>query len=265
MKVMIKGAGDLATGVAQCLFRAGMEVLLTEIPQPLAIRRTVALAQAVYDGRAEVEDLQGLLVADLDEAAAAIRARKLPVLVDEHLASLPAFQPDVLVEGTLAKQNTGITKTDAPLVVAMGPGFCAGTDAHVVVETMRGHHLGRLIYDGPALPDTGSPGLMYGFTDERLLKANGDGIFEPCQAIGDIVRIGDPIAFCGAPEPLRAQIGGCLRGLLQPGLPVYAGMKVGDIDPRPEPAHCYSISDKARALGGAVLTAILQWQAGRLP
>lgn len=261
MRVLIKGAGDLATGVAQNLLRAGLEVLMTENEKPLAIRRGVALAQAVYDGQISVEDLTGVLVHNLAEARQVIATRQIPVLVDPTLASKDEFAPDILVEATLSKKNSGITITDAPCVIALGPGYLAGQDAHVVVETMRGHDLGRLIYEGPAIPNTGSPGRVSGYTMERVLKANANGVFRPLHEIGDLVRMGEPIAYCGAAEPIRAKLDGCLRGILMPGLQVCEGLKVGDIDPRPLPEHCFTVSDKARALGGAVLTAICQFQA----
>jgi len=259
MRVLIKGAGDLATGVAQALWRAGLEVLMTEIAQPLAVRRGAALAQAVYDGRAQVEDLEGRRIAAVTEAPAVIAAGAIPVLVDQDLHSLSEWKPQVLCEATLAKKNFGFSRGLAPFTLALGPGFYAGRDADVVLETMRGPDLACLIYQGEALPDTGEPGLIAGFSAERLLRASADGLFTHVREIGDLVVAGETLAFCGE-TPVCALIDGCLRGLLQNGLPVKAGMKVGDIDPLGQPKLCFSISDKARALGGTALVAIMQWK-----
>ncbi|MCR4963483.1 MAG: EF2563 family selenium-dependent molybdenum hydroxylase system protein [Firmicutes bacterium] len=259
MRVLIKGAGDLATGVACSLYQAGFQILMTELSSPTVIRREVAFAQAVYQGWMEVEEVRAHLVGDLDDAWAVIEDGDIPILIDEDMDVLQLFQPDVLVEATLAKHNTGIDKDMAPLVVALGPGFIAGVDADVVVETMRGHNLGRLIYSGGALPNTNTPGVVGGKSTERLLRATGDGLFETCAEIGQFVHAGDLLAYCGGVE-MTATIDGYLRGLLHPELPVFQGMKVGDIDPRCEQSHCFTISDKARALGGSVLTAIMRWQ-----
>ncbi|MCL1816107.1 MAG: selenium-dependent molybdenum cofactor biosynthesis protein YqeB [Clostridiales bacterium] len=254
---MIKGAGDLATGVAQALQRAGMEILLTEIAQPLTVRRGAALSQAVFEKATQVEDLQGRLAEDLPTALRIIEDGKIPVLVDPDMRSRAGFRPHVLCEATLSKKNSGFSQDLAPITIALGPGFYAGHDAHVVVETKRGHDLARLIYRGEALPDTGEPGLIAGFSSERLLRATAEGQFNQVRRIGDLVQAGEIIAYCGT-TPLIATIKGCLRGLLQQGLIVKPGMKVGDIDPRCTPDACFSISDKSRAIGGAVLVAIMQ-------
>jgi xanthine dehydrogenase accessory factor len=259
MRVLIKGAGDLATGVAQALWRAGMEVLMTEIAQPLAVRRGAALAQAVFDGATRVEDMQGHLVKDVPAALRAIGAGFIPVLVDKDLHSLVEFKPQVLAEATLAKKNSGLKCGLAPFTLALGPGFYAGLDADVVLETMRGPYLARLIYEGEALPNTGEPGPVAGYTSERLLRAHADGLFAHEHKIGDMVKTGEVVAYCGE-RPLKANIDGCLRGLLHKGIVVKTGMKVGDIDPLGKQELCFSVSDKARALGGSALTAIMQWQ-----
>lgn len=258
MRVLIKGAGDLATGVAQALHRAGLEVLLTETAHPLAVRRGAALAQAVFDGQAQVEDITGRLARDVDEAREFIKQGLVPLLVDKELRCLAEFAPSVLVDATVAKKNSGFTLGMAPFMVALGPGFMAGQDVDVVVETMRGNDLGRLIYTGCAIADTGEPGIVEGQSLGRLLKANAAGVFRPVKQLGDIVRAGEIVAYCGD-TPLAARISGCVRGLLQQGLAVQPGLKVGDIDPRPEPALCFGVSDKARAIGGAVLVSIMQW------
>jgi len=255
MRVLIKGAGDLATGVAQALHRAGMQILMTEIAQPMAVRRGAALAQAVFDGVTRVEDMEAHLVGDLEQAGRVIAKGAIPILVDEELISLAIFKPRVLCEATLAKKNKGFSRGLAPFTIALGPGFTAGRDAHVVIETMRGPDLARLIYEGNALPDTGEPGLVAGVGGKRLLRANAAGIFCHALSIGDTVEAGQTVAYCGE-TPLTAAISGCVRGLLQQGLMVKPGLKVGDIDPRAERGSCFSISDKARAIGGAALLAI---------
>lgn len=259
MRVLIKGAGDLATGVAQALKRAGLEILMTEISEPLAVRRGAALAQAVYDGFMRVEDMEALLVEDVDAALHVITEGAIPVLVDADLRSLTEFLPQVLIDATLAKKNCCLKSDMAPFTLALGPGFFAGRDADVVIETMRGPDLARLLYEGEALPDTGEPGFVGGYSTERLLLANAYGFFRHVRQIGDIVKSGDVVACCGEKQ-LIASIDGCLRGLLQQGLKVKKGMKVGDIDPQSKTELCYVISDKARALGGAALVAIMQWR-----
>lgn len=257
MRVLIKGAGDLATGVACVLHSVGFEILMTEISAPTAIRREVAFAQAVFQGSMVVENIQAKLVGDVDDALDAIEDGYIAVIIEEDLYNLGKFTPDVLVEATLAKYNTGVTKDMAPLTIALGPGFIAGVDVDIVIETMRGHDMCRLIFNGEAEPNTGIPGLVGGKGAERVLRASADGLFEPCRSIGETVKEGEIIAYCGG-VPMTATIDGCLRGLLYPELTVTKGMKVGDIDPRCKTEHCFTISDKARALGGAVLTAIMQ-------
>ncbi|MEG2212738.1 MAG: selenium-dependent molybdenum cofactor biosynthesis protein YqeB, partial [Clostridiales bacterium] len=183
----------------------------------------------------------------------------IAIMIDENLDCLSQYQPDVLIEATLAKHNTGISKDMAPFTIALGPGFYAGIDADVVIETMRGHDMGRLLIAGEAVPNTGVPGEVGGKSEERVLRATGDGLFEPCCVIGQMVQLGDLIAYCGG-VPMPATLDGYIRGLLFPEMDVVKGMKVGDIDPRCKQEHCFTISDKARALGGAVLTAIMQNQ-----
>jgi len=259
MRVLIKGAGDLATGVAQALWRAGMEILMTEIEQPLAVRRGAALAQAVYDTTTQVEDMEGQRVLDVAAALSVIKTGAIPVLVDKDLCSLAEFKPQALVEATLAKKNRGLYCGLTPFTLALGPGFFAGRSADVVLETMRGPYLARLIYEGEALPDTGEPGEVAGLSGERLLRANAEGLFSHARKIGDMVKAGEVVAYCGK-KPLVSRIDGCLRGLLQQDLSVKEGMKVGDVDPLGQPKLCFAVSDKARALGGSALTAIMQWQ-----
>jgi xanthine dehydrogenase accessory factor len=254
--VGVKGAGDLASGTIHRLHRAGFAVMATELPQPLALRRTVAFAEAVYSGSIEIEGLTGVRAESLDDVHAVLARGQAPVLVDPHGALLRALRPAALIDATLAKHPTGIQLADAQIVLALGPGFEAGVDAHAVIETNRGHHLGRVYLSGSAEPDTGVPGDIAGFTSERLLRAPADGPLIARHAIADIVQAGEVIATVSR-TPMIAQIGGVLRGLVHDGLVVRQGMKVGDIDPRAKREHCFSISDKSRAIAGGVLEALL--------
>jgi xanthine dehydrogenase accessory factor len=252
----VKGAGDLATGVIHRLRRVGFPVIATELPQPTVIRRTVAFAEAIYAGRVTVEGITGVCVADGAAADAVLNHGEVPVLVDPDAALLLGFQPLALVDAILAKHNTGTRLDDAPVVIALGPGFTAGQDVHAVIETNRGHNLGRVYSSGQAEPDTGVPGAIGGYTGERLLRAPRAGVFRGHFAIGDMVRAGEVVADVDG-EPVISAIAGVLRGLLHDGLPVTPGMKVGDVDPRARREHCFTISDKSRAVAGGVLEALL--------
>jgi xanthine dehydrogenase accessory factor len=254
--VGVKGAGDLASGTIHRLHRAGFAVVAAELPQPLALRRTVAFAEAVYSGSIEIEGLTGTRAETLDSAHAALARGQVPVLIDPDGALLRALRPTALIDATLAKHPTGIRIGDAQVVLALGPGFEAGVDAHAVIETNRGHNLGRVYLSGCAEADTGVPGDIAGFTSERLLRAPADGPLVARHAIADLVQAGEVIATVGG-TPMVAQIGGVLRGLAHDGLVVQRGMKVGDIDPRARREHCFSISDKSRAIAGGVLEALL--------
>jgi xanthine dehydrogenase accessory factor len=253
--VVVKGAGDLATGVIARLSRSGFRVVATEIPQPTVIRRTVALAQAIYDGKFAVEDLTARRVS-LDQVDETIRQGAIPVLVDLHGDAAAQLRPHVVVDAIVAKRNLGTRITDAALVIALGPGFTVGLDCHAIVETNRGHYLGRVLHSGSAEPDTGIPGALDGHGWDRILRAPAAGIFRPILTIGDTVAAGDVAAFVND-IPVIAPLGGVLRGLLREGLQAPAGMKVGDVDPRATRDHCFTISDKALAIGGGVLEAIL--------
>jgi xanthine dehydrogenase accessory factor len=254
--VVIKGAGDIASGIAHRLFRSGFRVIMTELPQPTVIRRTAAFAQAVFTGRVIVEGVEGVRV----EPAAALKVGRgqIAVVVDPQGLTVGCLKPWAVVDAILAKKNTGTSIADAAAVIGVGPGFVAGVDVHLVVETMRGHYLGKVIERGPALPNTGEPGEIAGHTSQRILRAPCRGLFRAVGAIADVVAAGDIVGYVDK-EPVRAGISGVLRGLLQDGLAVAAGMKIGDIDPRGAPEHCFSISDKARAVGGGVLEGLLYW------
>ena len=265
--IVIKGAGDLASGIALRLRHAGFKILMTEIAAPLSVRRTVCFSQAVYEGTCKVEDVAAQLVKNVDEIHAAFAKEQIAVLVDPGAEIVRSLRPRVLVDAIMAKKNTGTSIKDASLVICIGPGFYAGLDCHAVVETQRGHTLGRLIKEGSALPNTGVPGEIGGFTTERLLRSPEDGVFEGLASIGDAVKKGDTVAVVhgvpgkdgsGASAKLIAEIDGMLRGLLPSGILVKRGMKAGDIDPRCERTHCFTVSDKALAIGGAVLEGVVQ-------
>ena len=256
MLVLIRGAGDIATGIALRLHRSGMQVVMTDLPHPTAIRRTVSFSQAILSGQTTVEDVTGRLCTQ-DAVSAVLAAGEIPVLIDPECRCRTNLQPDVLVDAILAKKNLGTKITDAPAVIAVGPGFTAGVDCHAVVETMRGHYLGRVIREGAAIPNTAIPGLIGGYAGERVLRAPKDGIFRQVLDIGAQVQAGDIAAYVDD-APMRCTIGGILRGILPDNTPVFQGMKSGDVDPRCEPDHCNCASDKALAVGGGVLEAILQ-------
>ena len=259
MLVVIKGAGDLASGTALRLRHAGFDIAMTEIPRPLAVRWTVCFSRAVYEGSAQVEDVRAALVGDEAEMRDCFSQGRIAVFVDPGASIVKRFSPAVAVDAVMAKKNTGTSIHDAPVVIALGPGFTAGIDCHAVIETMRGHILGRVITQGSALPNTGVPGSIGGYTVERLLRSPAEGIFEGRAKIGDSVKRGDVVAVVKG-VPIRAELDGVLRGLLPSGTPVSKGMKAGDIDPRCEVSHCFTVSDKALAIAGGVLEAILRFR-----
>ena len=256
MLVVIRGAGDIASGIALRLFRAGMRVVMCDLPVPTSIRRTVCFSEAIRLGETSVEGVRGVLCATPAAARAAAEAGVVAVLADPEAACARELSPDALVDAILAKRNLGITRDMAPVVVGVGPGFTAPVDCDAAVETMRGHYLGRVYYEGSPLPNTAVPGLIGGYAGERVMRAPADGVFEPCVEIGAEVRAGDVCATV-AGEPMRATIDGVVRGLLQDGVRVTAGMKSGDVDPRCRPEYIRTVSDKASAVGGGVLEAIL--------
>lgn len=261
MRVLIRGAGDLASGIAMRLFHAKMEVIMTDLPRPTAIRRTVCFSQAILFGTMTVEDVTAVFAETPEAAASILKEKKIPVLADPEAASIAALRPDAVVDAILAKRNLGTKITDAPCVIGVGPGFTAGLDCHVCVETMRGHTLGRVITEGSPIPNTNIPGLIGGFAGERVLRAPADGIFRQRLEIGDMVEQNEIAGYVGT-EPMRCQITGVLRGLLADGTPVHRGMKAGDVDPRGEVSYCQLVSDKALAIGGGVLEAILRFSEG---
>lgn len=253
---IVRGGGDLASGVVYRLVKAGFPVLVTEVARPLAIRRAVAFASAVYEGQITVEGVTARLIAGPEEAVTCWAAGQVPVLVDPAGESIATLQPAVLIDGRMAKRNLDTAMSDAPLVIALGPGFVAGEDCHAVIETKRGHFLGRVIWRGAAAPDTGRPGSVQGHEADRVLRAPSDGELLALAQIGDAVQAGQVLATV-AGEPVHAPFDGVLRGLLHPSVPVTRGMKIGDVDPRGVRAHCFTISEKSLAVGGGVLEAIL--------
>jgi xanthine dehydrogenase accessory factor len=255
--ILIKGAGDLATGVAARLFRCGFAVVMTEQPNPLMVRRTVSFGEAVYATQVEVEGIQACLASDINAVHLALEQGIIPVLVDPQANCRAELLPAALVDAIMAKTNINTRITDAACVIALGPGFTAGIDCHAVIETNRGHSLGRVIYTGSAEPDTGQPGSVDGKTEERILRSPVQGVVEGQAIIGDRVSAGQIVAQVNG-QPVFAQINGVLRGLIHSGIRVPAGIKIGDVDPRAEPAHCLQISDKAYAIAGGVLEAVLR-------
>ncbi len=255
---VVKGAGDLATGVGWRLFRCGLGVIMTEMESPLVVRRTVAFAEAVYSGTTRVEGVEARRADSAEQAVDLVELGIVPVLVDPGAAVVRRLRPTVVVDAIMAKRNLGTAMSDAPLVIGLGPGFTAGLDVHAVVETKRGHHLGRVIYSGGAAPDTGIPGPVMGYTVERLLRAPADGVVMPCRSIGQRVEKGEVVAWVGGTQ-VRAELSGLVRGMIKPGLWVRKGTKIGDIDPRGEEAECSTISDKALAVAGGVLEAVFSF------
>ncbi len=261
--VLVLGGGDLGTGVAHRLFRCRFRVVVGELVQPTVVRRAVAFASAVYEGTIEVEGTRASLAADAAEAQSLLGQREVPVMtqVADNLRRM--VSPDVVVDARMAKRNLGTSLNDAPIVIGLGPGFAAGQDVHAVVETNRGHHLGRVILQGSAEPDTGSPSPVQGHAQDRVLRSPDRGILTTVAAIGEAVSQGQLVASVGSAD-IVAPIGGVVRGLAHHGLAVEKGQKVGDIDPRGVREYCFTISDKSRAVAGGVLEAVLFLQ-GCLP
>lgn len=270
--IVVRGAGDLATGTIHRLKKAGFRLLVLEAKHPAAIRRQVALSEAVYAGCARVEDVEAVRM-DVDLAEKKNRKELLeqemeriwkkdgvPVLVDPAGLSIAALRPAVVVDAILAKKNLGTTKEMAPLVIALGPGFTAGEDVDVIIETKRGHNLGRVIRSGSAVPNTGIPGIIGGYGKERVMHAQAEGILRNAASIGDIVEARAVIAEIETENgtvPVEASLSGLLRGLIRDGYPVTKGFKIADIDPRKEELqNCFTISDKARCIAGSVLEVI---------
>ena len=254
--VVIRGGGDLATGAAARLHRAGIAIIITELLRPLVLRRTVALAEAVFSGETQVEDLLGRRAGSPALARALALQGILPVLIDPECDCLSELRPVALVDARMRKQPNELGLAAAPLVIGLGPGFVASADCHAVVETRRGHRLGRVLWQGPAEADTRLPEAVGGQAARRVLRAPVDGLVEGLVEIGDLVKEGQVVIRMAGAE-VRAPFDGVLRGLVHPGVEVPAGTKIGDVDPRGVPAYCWEISDKSLAVGGGVLEALL--------
>lgn len=254
--IVIRGAGDLASGTAHRLLRSGFPVVMIELPQPMVVRRTVSFAEAVFKGKCTVEDVTAELALTINDINKLLAAGKIPVVADPSQYPLKTLRPAAVIDATMAKRNIGTTLDDAPVVIGLGPGFTAGVDVHAIVETQRGHELGKVILHGQAEPNTGIPGEIGGYTVERVLRSPGNGTFITVRQIGDSIEKGEIVAAVDG-QPLYATISGVLRGVLHNNLKVTPGMKVGDIDPRHRREYCFTISDKARAIAGGVLEAYL--------
>ncbi len=266
--IVVRGGGDLATGTIYKLRKSGYRVLVLESEKPSAIRRNVAFSEAVYEGRWTVEDMTAILARDIEEAGKIMDAGDVAVLVDPLGDCLKHMKPWALVDAIIAKKNLGTNKSMAPITIALGPGFTAGEDVDAVIETMRGHKLGRVILNGSAIPNTGIPGAVAGVTKERVIHASAEGILRNVCHVTDVVEKGQVIGYIETSEgnvEITATISGLLRGFIRDGYSVTKGFKIADIDPRMEEYdNCFTISDKARCIAGGVLEAILYLQNERM-
>ena len=260
--IIVRGGGDLATGTIYKLKKSGFPVLILEVPSPSAIRRNVAFCEAVYQGTQTVEDMTCYLVESVEQAEQFINEGKLCVLVDPMGESIARLKPLAVIDAILAKKNLGTNRNMAPITLALGPGFVAGEDVDAVIETKRGHNLGRVLWEGAAAPNTGIPGVIGGYGKERVIHCPAKGILRNVKKITDTVSRGEVIAVVETEDgnvPVEATLDGILRGLIRDGYPVHVGFKMADIDPRAEEyENCFTISDKARCIAGGVLEALLQ-------
>ncbi|MBU3950318.1 MAG: EF2563 family selenium-dependent molybdenum hydroxylase system protein [Proteobacteria bacterium] len=257
VKIVIKGAGEMATGIACRLYMSNLKkIVMTEIPKPITVRRAVAFSGAVYDSKKEVEGIKAEYIVKFDEVYKVWGRKNIAVIVDPSWKIINEIKPDVIVDAIMTKRNTNTIIDEAPLVIGVGPGFTASENAHIIIESNRGHNLGRLIYKGSAEPHTGIPGPTMGFTKERVLRAPHSGMIKHSKNMGDEVKKGDLILFVNE-TPVYASIDGILRGLIRE-IEVVGKEKVGDIDPRGDKDYCHTITEKARAIGGSVLEAIMQ-------
>lgn len=254
--VLIKGAGDLASGTACLLNKAGFSIVMTEIPEPTCVRRKVSFAEAVYEGETLVEDVKGVLVKDFAAAKEVTKRGEVAVLVDPEGNLAKEYPPEIFIDGSMSKKNRGTHLGLGKIVLALGPGFEGGKDVHAVIETQRGPHLGDIIYNGFAIPDSGIPGDVLGHTSDRLLRASAAGIFREVKTFGDFVEQGDIVAYVDD-HPVKSRISGTVRGLLKSGLAVYEGMKAGDIHPAKDAGVVFAVTDKAWIIGRGILKAIL--------
>lgn len=263
-QIIVRGGGDLATAVIHRLTKAGYPVLVLETKYPAAIRRQVSFCEAVYEGKATIEGIEATLIASAEERFSVWEQGKVPILVDPDGVCIPKVDPFCVVDAIIAKRNLGTNRSMAPVTIGIGPGFEAGVDVHYVIESMRGHNLGRIYTKGCALPDTKTPGNIGGYTKERVIHAPSDGVIATLSQIGDVVETGQTIAVIKKDReevPVYATIPGILRGMIRDGYPVSEGFKIADIDPRKEQLkNCFTISDKARCIAGSVLEIVCMAQ-----
>lgn len=257
--VIVRSGGDVASGTIKRLHEAGFKVIVLEIENPTAIRRTVSYSQCVFEGTTTIEGTTARLCSTLEEVDDTHFKGEIPVVIDPRGEWIDILQPRVVVDAILAKKNFGTDKTMADIVIGLGPGFEAGVDVDAVIETNRGHDLGRVIYEGRTQDDTGSPGNIGGYTVERVMYSPGEGEIKVLREIGSLVEKDEVVAIVEGKD-VRTKLKGVVRGMIADGTPVFSGMKIGDVDPRNEVKHCYGISDKARSVGGGVLEAILYLQ-----
>lgn len=254
----IKGAGEMASGLACRLFRSNFKkIFMMDVPDPLAVRRQVSFCEAIHDGEIVVEGIKAVRKRSSEEISAAWKEDQIPVIVDPDWNCIRQMKPDVVIDAIIAKKNLGTNMDEAPLTIGLGPGFTAGKGVHVAIETNRGHNLGRLIFQGSTEPNTGVPGATNGFTIERVLRAPCAGTFTSDLDIGEMVTKGQVVGHVSG-KPVTAQIDGVLRGQIRNGTQVGLELKIGDIDPRGKKENCTTVSEKARAIGGSVLEAILR-------
>lgn len=258
LKIGIKGAGEMASSVAWCLHMANMRnIFMMDIPFPLAVRRQVSFCEAVHEGSKVVEGVEAIKADSVEDVQRIWTKGNIAVLVDPNWMSRKVLKPDVMIDAILAKKNLGTKRVEASLVIGLGPGFVAAGDVHIVIETNRGHNLGRMITSGRAEANSGIPGSINGYSMERVLRAPINGLFSAKRSIGDLVEKDEVVGIVDGAD-VRAKIKGVIRGLIRSGIRVTQGLKLGDIDPRGDKSYCFTISDKGRAIGGAVLEAILK-------
>jgi len=259
MIVLIRGGGDLASGVALRLYRVGIRVVICELAQPLAVRRLVSFAEAVNSGEVCVEGVTGRKVTDPTDTLRILQILskgQVPVLVDPEAKAAQALHPTVIVDGRMLKKTPEPLRHTARLYLGLGPGFMAPRDCSAVIETQRGHLMGRVVWEGQAERDTGMPEAVGERRSERVLCASAEGVLQVFTQIGEHLEPGQKVAEV-AGSVVNAPFKGVLRGMLPQGMPVKPGMKIGDLDPRDDPALCTLVSDKSLAVGGGVLEAIL--------
>ncbi|GMQ63400.1 selenium-dependent molybdenum cofactor biosynthesis protein YqeB [Vallitalea maricola] len=257
--VVVRGGGDIASGTIHRLTKCGFRVVVLEIDKPTVIRRTVSFANALFDKEITIEGIKAIRIDDVNDVDDYLNKSIIPMLVDETGKSIDTLKPDIVIDAILAKKNLGTNMEMAPIVIGLGPGFTAGKDVHAVIETNRGHDLGKVIYSGKPQKNTGIPGNIEGYTHERVIRSSNEGIVITKAHIGDVVNKGDCIGYIDE-SPILAPLDGVIRGLIKSGIHVTENFKIGDVDPRGKVDHCFTISDKARAVAGGVLEAILTMQ-----